>query len=109
MDRVTLYVPETLNDGSVTPMRRLASYEDELIEIAHGFTLTHAIGVWRSPEQTKYREPLRLYSIDVPDAQTVLERLLELAGRIRVELAQEALYVTVSPVDAMSVTEYVAT
>ena len=109
MDRVTLQVPETLNDGSVTPVGQFASYEDELIEIAGGFTLGHAIGAWRSPSKESYREPLRLYAIDVPDAQTILETVLRLANRIRIELAQEAVYVTVAPVEAMSVTEYVAT
>lgn len=108
MERVTLHVPETLNDGSPVPLEQLAVYEAELFEIAKGYTLTHAIGAWRSPSGERYREPLRLYAIDVVDAQTVLDRVLRLAHLIRVELTQEAIYVTVAPIDALGVTEYVA-
>lgn len=119
MYRVTLHLPEALNDGSPVPPEQFALYEDELLEIValarvssgsgeEGFILSHVIGGWRSPSNKKYREPFRLYAIDVADAQTVLDRVVRLAHLIRVDLVEEAVYLTVSPIDATTVTEYVA-
>lgn len=107
MQRITLQIPETLNDGTQVAAESFASYEVELHDIAGGFTLTHAIGSWRAPSGAIYRDALRLYAIDVADAQTVLERVLHLADRIRRDLDQEAVYVTVSPIEATLVTELV--
>jgi hypothetical protein len=96
-ERLVLHLPETLNDGRLIPNERLQNYEDELLDIAGGFMFVCAIGAWRSPVGHCYREPIRLYEVDAPDRRA-RERLLTLARRISVELTQEAVYVTSSPV-----------
>lgn len=118
MERITLHVPETLGDGSPVPPEQLEVYEDELHEIAlaakisagfgnEGFAIVYVTGAWRSPLGKTYREPIIRYEIDVADAQTVVDRVLQLGHRIRADLTQESVYVTVSPIDAVTVTEYV--
>ncbi|MDQ5819899.1 MAG: DUF3574 domain-containing protein [Actinomycetota bacterium] len=104
MERITLHVPETLNDGVPVALGDLQAYETELLEIAGGFTVTPAIGAWRSPSGELHREPLRLYSLDVLDARVVRAQVLELAQRITAELEQEAVYVTVTRVEAVEAT-----
>lgn len=104
--RITLHVPETLNDGTPVATERFTAYEDALIEIAGGYTLAHAIGAWQSSDGTIYREPLRLYSVDVQDVAACLPRVHDLALRIRAELIQIEVYVTVSPIEATGVTEH---
>lgn len=104
MDRLVLHIPETLNDGLAVSPARLAQYEDELLEIAGGFTLTHAIGAWRAASGQTYREPLRLYAVDV-GADSAGERLRRLAARIARELGQVAVYVTGSPISDESVSQ----
>ncbi len=119
MKRITLYVPETLNDGSPVPTDILESYEDEMCDVAFQARLATGIGdegctvsenntgVWRSPSGQKYRERVRLLWVDVADAGPLRDLVLRLAHRIRVELAQEAVYLTIAPAgDAMTVTEY---
>jgi hypothetical protein len=96
-ERLILHLPETFNDGRLVSVERLQAYEEELLEIAGGFTLVSATGTWRSPLGQSYREPVRLYEIDVPNEQA-RERLLALAHRIALELDQEAVYVTSAPV-----------
>lgn len=120
MERITLHVPEALNDGSPVPPEVFEAYEDELYDIAldakisagglgeEGFTiLVGAIGAWRSPSGTKYKEPLRLYCLDVADARPVLDALRHLAHRITTELGQEVVYLTISPNDGIAVRQYV--
>jgi hypothetical protein len=98
-ERLTLYVPEILNDGSPVAYELLEVYERELLELAGGFTLTNGIGVWRSRDDVVYREPVRLYSIDAPTASNVRKAVTALALRIGHELGQEVVYLTVVPVE----------
>jgi hypothetical protein len=75
-----------------------------------GFTIIpDAIGAWRSESSRKYREPIRIYWLDVVDEEPVREALGRLAQRIGIELAQESVYVTVSPLAVISVTQFVVT
>jgi hypothetical protein len=117
MRRITLHVPEKLNDGSPVPEDVFESYEDDLYDITYearvssgfgeeGFNITrNVIGNWRSASGKKYREPLRLYWFDVADAEVVEHLVLRLAHRMKVELGQEGIYTTVTPVEASLVTE----
>ena len=99
IERLTLHVPETLNDGTPVTIGQFAEYEAELLGISTGFTLTHGIGVWRSDAGIVYREPVRLYAVDVSTDSDARDRLSSLADRIGRELAQRAVYVTASPID----------
>lgn len=117
MQRISLHVPEVLNDGSAVPLELYDPYEDELLNIALeaqaetgigevGFSASlNVLGVWRSDLGQKHREPIRLYWLDVGDLRRPLERVRRLAIRIRHELDQAAVYVTVVPVDVVLVTE----
>jgi hypothetical protein len=96
-ERLALHLPETLNNGRFVPAEQLQAYEDELLGIAGGFTLVCATGAWRSPLGQCYREPMRLYEIDVVD-ERAREHVIALARRIALELEQEAVYVTSSSV-----------
>jgi hypothetical protein len=119
MERITLHTPEALNDGSPVPPDLFFAYEDELYDIAleaklasgsgdEGFTISPGvIGAWRSPSGERYREPLRLYCLDVVEAEPVLTLVFRLADRIRRELSQHTVYVTVAPIDVTTVTEHV--
>jgi hypothetical protein len=107
MERITLHVPETLNDGSTVSSDQFAAYENELLELAGGFTLTHGIGAWRSLAGATYREPQRLYAVDVADAPAV-RKLLALAERMAFDLEQDVFYVTSSSITDMSVLRRVA-
>ena len=93
----TLIVPEAFNDGTPVPLEQLAAYETELVEIFDGYTLTSAIGAWRSPAGVTFREPIRKYELDTSDT-AVHQKLLTLASRIALELAQDATYLRVAPV-----------
>ncbi len=97
MQRVTLHVPEVLNDDSIVPPSYFAEIEDELCRVAGGFTLTHGIGCWRDNAGCLYREPLGLYIVDVASAASVTE-LRGLALRVGRALDQVAVYVTVAAV-----------
>jgi len=120
MERITIHVPELLPDGSRVPANVLAAFEQQLCELAsdarlmsaganeEGFTiLTGATGAWRSNEGM-YREPLRLYFVDVADAESGLEVARTIADSLRVALDQQAVYLTVSPIDALLVMGTVA-
>ena len=98
-ERLTLYVPEILNDGSPVTYERLEAYERELLDLVGGFTLSNGIGVWRSADDVVYREPVRLYSIDAPRASHVRKAVTALARRIGHELGQEVVYLTVVAVE----------
>lgn len=118
MQRLTLHVPETLNDGSRVPNDVFEGYEDDLLDIAlesklssgageEGFTLArNVVGVWRSPSGNKHKEFVRLYWLDVADSAPIRDLVLHLADRIKGELAQEAVYVTIGPIDVTLVTEH---
>jgi hypothetical protein len=116
MDRITLHIPETVNDGLPLSKDSFARYEAALLDLTaddagsrgQGFTLTHAIGVWRSPSGAQFRERLRLYAVDVADASSVLGAVRALASSIGRELDQEAVYLAVTPILAQSLTHYVA-
>jgi hypothetical protein len=112
VERVALYIPKNLNDGRPVAKGVLESYEDELFEIAldageNGFTRSSIFGMWRFPDGTKFREPVIKYELDVSDSNLILDRVLHLAERVREELRQDAVYVTVSPIEAHLVTERV--
>ncbi len=96
-----------------------ASYEDELLEIAVEATLEkgigepgltivgNVVGAWQSPDGTRHREYMRLLIVDVTDSQRSLQRVMRLADRIRDELDQYAVYVTATPIEAMTASTYV--
>lgn len=95
MIRYTLHVPEQRNDGSLIEPAYFEEIEGALEVLAGGWTLTPGIGGWRG-ENERYREPVRLYAMDVEqDLNGNLRRALVLqAGRIADELEQEAVYLT---------------
>jgi hypothetical protein len=106
-----LHVPETLPDGLPVPHELLDTYEDQLLDIAaiakaaadgvgeEGFTLVAATGVWRSCSRKTHRESILRYELDVADAWAIRRPVEQLAQRIAEDLAQEMVYVTVSPLD----------
>jgi hypothetical protein len=114
--RITLHVPEELPDGSPVEVARFEAYERALFELARrargmtdageeGFTLIRgAVGTWRSPDGVTFREPMRLYCLDVADADEVLDDLRSLSERIQAELNQEAIYLTIAPIDVLLIT-----
>jgi hypothetical protein len=111
MDRITLHLPEVLNDGSAIPEDVFAAYEEDLLDIAEvavlvagvgepGFQiLRNVTGVWRSPTGRLCREPIRLYWLDLVDVEVVRERVAKLIDAIKVRLAQELVYATVTPIE----------
>jgi hypothetical protein len=120
MERIAIHVPEVVPDGSPASAVVFASLEQRLFDIAsdaklasaglteEGFTILSGVGAWRSPNGKGYRESVRLYCLDVADAHSVLEAVLDVAAWIRVALKQESVYVTISPIEAMTVSEVVA-
>jgi hypothetical protein len=89
--RYTLHIPEQLNDGSPVGQGTFDWIERDLLDVAGGFTLTHGIGAWRG-DDTVYREPVRLYSVDTAD--DVAAALTTVAQAARLALSQEAVYLT---------------
>jgi hypothetical protein len=120
MERIAIHIPEVRPDGSPVPAAALASFEERLYDIAseakrtsaclteEGFTILTGMGAWRSPSGHTFREPVRLYCLDVAEARSVLASVFGVADGIRVALEQESIYVTISPIEAMVVTELVA-
>jgi hypothetical protein len=116
MDRITLYIPETLNDGSSVGQELFDCYEAALLDLTtdaaetggQGFTLTHAIGGWRSPSGVLFRETMRLYAVDVEDASSIIDAVHALAHTISRELGQEAVYITLTPISTHSFSDYVS-
>jgi len=96
--RFTLTMPEAFNDGAPVLLEQLALYEQELLDLVGGYTLTSAIGAWRAPTGDVYYEPVRKYELDIADDPAVRDELLALASRIALELAQDAIYLTVAPI-----------
>lgn len=93
MTRWTVTVPVTLNDGS--PVEESDRYwiESRIADIAGGFTATAGEGAWRSPDTgIWYREPVTVFTFDVPHFADVAVR--NLAADIAQRLDQEAVYVT---------------
>jgi hypothetical protein len=119
MERITLHVPQLLNDGSCVPAETLEDYEDAMGDIAlrsllasgsgsHGAVVSPGeTGVWWDQDGRKYREPYTLYSIDVVESDLAFDLTRELAERARVELGQVAVYLTRGPIGAVIVTAYV--
>ena len=115
VQRVTLHVPEVLNDGTPVGSRTFEAIEDQLLGVAaaarrasgigeEGFTvLSGAFGVWRSPTGRIYRERQRLFLLDVPDVGRVFEQVVALADWVRTDLDQESVYVTVVELEAIAI------
>jgi hypothetical protein len=118
MERITLHVPEVLNDGSPVPAETLEEYEDAMGTIAleslmvgrrgsRGVTVSPGqIGIWWDQDDRKYRERYTLYVMDVYEVGLAFDLTCELAARIKVELGQAGVYVTRFSIDA-TVVEYV--
>lgn len=104
LERLTLHVPEALNDGAPVPQTQFSGLESELLGIAGGFTLTHGIGVWRTVTGETCREPVRLYSVDTLTGGHARQRMTLLASRIARALRQEAVYLTAQPISPELVT-----
>ena len=92
MTRYTLHIPEQYNDGSPVAPEYFATVEQAVEDIAGGWTLTHGIGGWRG-EDSRYREPVRLYALDT-DEPLARNELQQLAAEIGQALGQEAVYLT---------------
>ena len=115
MHRITLHVPEALNDGSPIPAGYQTWVEDELGHIAAvaqvesgvgepGITICeHGTGLWWSPAWEKQREPMRLMAIDVADDGTSVDLVYRLAERIGADLGQNKVYMTTSPITVIVV------
>jgi hypothetical protein len=98
--RYTLHVPEQYNDGLPVSPEYFATVEREIEDFAGGWTLTHGIGGWRG-EDTRYREPVRLYHVDTERAP---DPLLDIADDIAAALGQEAVYLTAQEISTTLVT-----
>jgi hypothetical protein len=100
-------VPLARNDGEPVTDTELGAIEDDLFNIAGGFTSTDSTGAWRSDDGTVYREPVRVYAVDVADAiqQDAGERLLSLAEFVATALEQEAVYLTAGSIVTRLVTK----
>lgn len=92
--RFTLTLPLAMNDGSPVDPVALATLEDDILGIAGGFTATDSVGAWRAPDGTVYREPVRVYTLDVPDTRDAAERIRGIADVAAIAFEQEAVYVT---------------
>lgn len=92
MTRWTLTVPLTLNDGTPTAAEYIADIEEDIADIAGGFTATPGEGAWRSPDGDWYREPVTVYTFDV--SHIADGEVRRLAADIAQLLDQEAVYVT---------------
>jgi hypothetical protein len=104
--RYTLHVPEQYNDGSLVAPEYFAHIEQAIEDVAGGWTLTHGIGGWRG-EDTRYREPVRLYHVDVAHpkpGERPVDRLLDIADDIAAALGQEAVYMTAQQITTTLVT-----
>ncbi|MDE2101471.1 MAG: hypothetical protein KGL39_29770 [Patescibacteria group bacterium] len=100
MTRYTLHIPEQYNDGAPVAPEYFATVEQAVEDIAGGWTLTHGIGGWRG-EDSRYREPVRLYHVDTDSAP---DPLLDLADDIAAALGQEAVYLTAQDISTTLVT-----
>jgi len=103
MQRITLHIPTCDNNDHPVPRSILGLWEAQIVDIAGGFTVSDAVGAWRSPTGRIYREPVRLYVIDVAEYESLRDAILALANRIRVALAQESVYVTMIPLEVVQV------
>lgn len=112
MQRITIHIPRFLNDGSVVSQEQLLSYERELLRVAEtarfasgegelGFTVSDVTGAWQSPAGITYREALLRYDLDVADYSSVGLDVRRLAQRIRFELNQDAVYVTITALEVI--------
>lgn len=101
--RYTLHVPLQRNDGTAVTDEEFAAIERDLLGIAGGFTSTDGVGGWLSPNGKVYREPVRIYAVDVTATDWAHQRILSLADFVGIALEQEAVYVTRSPIAADAV------
>lgn len=101
MDRLTLTVPLSLNDGAPVTETELTAVERELCDIAGGFTFADGIGGWLSPDGVLYREAVRVYTLDVSGSDeerlAASYRLVSYAEFLAGALDQEGVYVTRTP------------
>ena len=104
MTRYTLHVPKRENGWPHKPFSalRFELVEDELVEIAGGFTTVDGFGGWDG-DGLSYREPVRLYHIDTDDPEAE-RRLLSLAERVARQFKQEAVYLTRQEIQTYLVT-----
>lgn len=98
--RITFHVPETFNDGSAVSSVFFSLLEYEILSVASGFTFWPAIGVWTGDAKT-YRDPVRLYAVDIPAASSAIDDMARLGEWIKVELDQESVYITVTPIESL--------
>lgn len=96
MTRFTITVPEQYNDSSPVSPDYFETFEQRLLNIAPGFTLTNSIGAWRDDSGRVYHEPVRVYAVDCDDDSG--PAFHELAVDVALELEQEAVYVTAAPI-----------
>jgi hypothetical protein len=106
--RYTLTLPLALNDGAPVDATTLATIEGDLLDVAGGFTATDSIGAWRAPDGAVYREPVRVYTLDVPDTRDAAERIRGIADIAAIAFDQEAIYVTRADVAPELVTPVIA-
>lgn len=99
--RVTLHVPEQLNDARPAPQDVLAHLRDELFALGHGFTVLRGEGVGEGSVGV-CREPIMLYVVDVP-VDVPMSVVRSIAEDIRHALGQHVLYVTITPISVLEV------
>ena len=98
MTRYTLHVPVRTND--CRNLRDLHEHvRTTLAASFDGFTAIDAEGFWRMPQGYYVCEDVRLYVIDVPDTSDAFARLHALATYVKREAAQDAVYLTRSPIE----------
>lgn len=97
MTRFTLHVPRAYNDGREVEPDVLAWIENELVDVAGGFTATEAEGAWRGPRGKLYREPVRLYHVDADEDDASF--LHTVADAVALGLKQLAVYLTAQPIE----------
>ena len=96
--RYTVTVPLALNDGTPLDAVTLDTLERELLDIGGGFTATDAQGAWRADDGTIYRDPVRVYALDIPDTPHNRAAIMRFADAVAIAADQLAVYVTESPI-----------
>lgn len=95
--RLDLLVPIADNEGRLFNPEDFASFEDQLIALAGGFTRRGTLtGVWQSPNGQVFSDQSHAYSVTVPSdvAESVMA---EIARYIRTRFHQEAAWVEATP------------
>lgn len=105
--RYTVTVPRALNDGTPLDAVTLDTLERELLDIGGGFTAHDAEGAWRDEDGIVYRDPVRVYALDVPDTPHNRAAMFRFADAVAIAADQVAVYVTESPIATHLVTPVV--